>query len=123
MTLSLEGDDAKAVVDEKYLRMVTMHFLNNAVKHTRQGSVVLKYQLVNGGLRVEVQDTGDGIPVALRQNLFNLLSDKATFIQDEVPGLGLTICKAIVDRFKGQIGAESPDQGGSIFWYWVPLDK
>ena len=121
VTLSLEGDDLAAIMDEKYLRIVTKHFLTNAIKHTTQGSVVLRYRMVNGGLRVEVEDTGSGIPDALRNNIFNLLSDKSMFIQDEVPGLGLTICKAIVDRFKGQIGAESPEKGGSIFWYWVPL--
>ena len=121
VTLSLEGDDLAAIMDEKYLRIVTKHFLTNAIKHTTQGSVVLRYRMVNGGLRVEVEDTGPGIPDALRNNIFNLLSDKSMFIQDEVPGLGLTICKAIVDRFKGQIGAESPEKGGSIFWYWVPL--
>jgi len=121
VTLSLEGDDLAAIMDEKYIRIVTKHFLTNAIKHTTQGSVVLRYRMVNGGLRVEVEDTGSGIPDALRNNIFNLLSDKSMFIQDEVPGLGLTICKAIVDRFKGQIGAESPEKGGSIFWYWVPL--
>ena len=121
VTLSLEGDDLAAIMDEKYIRIVTKHFLTNAIKHTTQGSVVLRYRMVNGGLRVEVEDTGPGIPDALRNNIFNLLSDKSMFIQDEVPGLGLTICKAIVDRFKGQIGAESPEKGGSIFWYWVPL--
>ena len=123
VTLSMEGDDMTTMMDEKYLRIVTKHFLTNAVTHTTQGSVVLRYRIVNGGLHVEVEDTGSGIPDALRQNIFNLLSDKATFVQDEVPGLGLTICKAIVDRFKGQIGAESPEKGGSIFWYWVPLSN
>ena len=123
VTLSIEGDDMTTMMDEKYLRIVTKHFLTNAVTHTTQGSVVLRYRIVNGGLHVEVEDTGSGIPDALRQNIFNLLSDKATFVQDEVPGLGLTICKAIVDRFKGQIGAESPEKGGSIFWYWVPLSN
>lgn len=121
VTLSLEGDDLTAIMDEKYIRIVTKHFLTNAIKHTTQGSVLLRYRIVNSGLRVEVEDTGPGIPDALRNNIFNLLSDKSMFIQDEVPGLGLTICKAIVDRFKGQIGAESPEKGGSIFWYWVPL--
>ena len=62
VTLSMEGDDMTTMMDEKYLRIVTKHFLTNAVTHTTQGSVVLRYRIVNGGLHVEVEDTGSGIP-------------------------------------------------------------
>ena len=74
-------------------------------------------------MRIEVQDTGDGLPDALKANIFSLLSEKATFIQNEVPGLGLTICKAIVERAKGKIGAVSPQGGGTILWYWIPVKE
>ena len=119
--LRLEGDDIAVVADERYMRIVTKHFLSNAVKHTRQGSITLRYRMEDEGLRTEVQDTGEGLPEALRENLFNLLSDKATYVQNNVPGLGLTICKAIVERCNGRIGAVSPEGGGTILWYWVPV--
>jgi signal transduction histidine kinase len=121
--LRVEGDDVKVMVDGRYLRIVTKHFLSNAIRHTKQGSVTLRYRLQDKGLYVEVQDTGDGLPEALRENLFSLLSDKATFVQNEVPGLGLTICKAIVDRCKGKIGAQSPADGGTIVWFWMPVKE
>lgn len=119
--LRLEGDNLRALVDEKYLRIVTKQFLSNAVKYTIQGSITLRYFPINDGLRVEVQDTGTGVPEALRDNIFNLLYNQATFVQDEVPGLGLTICKAIVDNSNGHIGVLSPESGGAVFWYWVPV--
>jgi signal transduction histidine kinase len=119
--LRVEGDDITALINENYMRIVTKHFLSNALRHTKKGSVTLRYNTESNGLHIEVQDTGDGLPEALKDNLFNLLSEKATFIQDNIPGLGLTICKAIVDRCKGKIGAFSPEEGGTVLWIWVPV--
>lgn len=121
--LRLEGEPVTIAIDERLMRMITKHFLSNAVKHTKRGSVTLRFKYIDKGLHVEVQDTGDGLPEALKKNIFSLLSDKATFIQDEVPGLGLTICKAIVDRYNGRIGVLSPEEGGTLMWYWIPVKK
>lgn len=120
--LYLECDDVTVLVDEHYMRVVTRHILSNAVRHTAEGSVTLRASYVNHGLRVEVQDTGEGLPESLKENIFSLLSEKSTYIRKEVPGLGLTICKAIVENCKGQIGAISPEQGGTVLWYWVPVE-
>ena len=121
--LHVEGDDIAVLADERYMRIVTKHFLSNAVHHTEQGSITLRYRLEDNGLRIEVQDTGNGLPEALRKNLFNLLSDEATFVQSEAPGLGLTICKSIIERCQGQIGSVSPSEGGTILWLWVPVKE
>ena len=91
--------------------------------HTHKGSITLRYFMVDKGLRIEVQDTGEGLPEALRDNIFALLAEKNTFIREDVPGLGLTICKAIVDRCHGRIGVESPKEGGTVFWHWVPVKR
>ena len=42
-------------------------------------------------------------------------------MQNEMPGLGLTISRAIIERCGGRIGAESPEEGGTILWYWIPV--
>ena len=68
-------------------------------------------------------DSGSGISDGLRQNIFAILSDKAAYVRDEVPGLGLTICKAIVDRCGGTIGIDSPQEGGARFWYELPVTR
>ena len=109
--------------DEKFLHLVTKHFLDNAVQYTEQGKITLNYRVQNGRLYVEVKDTGCGVPKELRENIFSLLTEKATAVQNEIPGLGLVICKAIVDHCKGEVGLISPPEGGSCFWFWVPIKK
>lgn len=110
----------KALIDTNLMRLVTTHMLANAVRHTHQGSITISYYEVDGGLRIDIKDTGEGLPEALRDNIFGLLTEKNTYVQSEVPGLGLSICKAIVDRCHGKIGHESPAEGGALFWHWVP---
>jgi len=109
-----------AIIDPNHLRLVTMHLLSNAVKHTSQGSITISYKMQRNGLYVEVKDTGDGLPKDLKDNIFMLLSDKHTFVQEQNPGLGLSICKAIIDIVHGNIGVKSTEGQGATFWFWVP---
>jgi len=113
----------RALADTRLLKLVTMHLLENAVQHTKQGRVTLAYYSKEDGLYVEVRDTGSGLPETLKDNIFALLSDKNTYLQDDTPGLGLSICKAIIDKAGGKIGVRDNDTdgSGSIFWYWVPV--
>lgn len=113
----------RALLDPKLLRLVTIHLLENARQHTKQGSVTLTYYLKEAGLYVEVRDTGTGLPEDLRKNIFELLSDKNTYTQEDTPGLGLSICKAIMDKAGGKIGVRDNDIDGkgSIFWFWAPV--
>lgn len=114
----------RALLDPKLLRLVTMHFLENAQQHTMEGQITLSYYLKEGGLYVEVRDTGEGLPENLKENIFTLLSDKNTYLQDETPGLGLTICKAVIERTGGSIGAKDNKEAGhgTIIWFWAPVE-
>ena len=113
----------RVLLDPKLLRVVTMHLLENAMLHTTEGKITLSYYMKEGGFYVEVKDTGSGLPENLKQNIFALLSDRNTYLQDETPGLGLTICKAILDRTGGTIGARDnvEDGHGTIVWFWAPV--
>ena len=113
----------RVLLDAKLLRVVTMHLLENAMLHTTEGNITLSYYMKEGGFYVEVKDTGSGLPENLKQNIFSLLSDRNTYLQDETPGLGLTICKAILDRTGGTIGARDnvEDGHGTIIWFWAPV--
>lgn len=118
--LSVKGDGGQVTLDANLLRYVVIHLLNNAVEHTYQGSVTLSYGKHKNGLFVQVSDTGEGLPADLKENIFSLLSEKQTYVQEKVPGLGLSICKAIVERTGGRLRAESPKEGGTVMWLWVP---
>ena len=129
VTLEVEEpvEGLRALIDKKLLRIVTMHLLDNAMHHTMEGKIKLTYYVKEGGMYVEVKDTGVGLPEKLKQNIFGLLSDKNTYTHDESqdnPGLGLSVCKAIIDRCNGKIGARdnTEDGRGTIFWYWTPTE-
>lgn len=120
-------DGLRALVDKKLMRIVTMHLLENAMQHTTEGKITLTYYLKEGGMYVEVKDMGDGLPEKLKENIFGLLADRNTYTHDENqdnPGLGLSVCKAIIDRCNGKIGARdnTEDGRGTIFWYWTPTE-
>lgn len=120
-------DGLRALADKKLMRIVTMHMLENAMQHTKEGKITLTYYLKEGGLYCEVKDTGDGLPEKLKEDIFGLLANKHTFTHDENqdnPGLGLSVCKAIIDRCNGKIGAHdnTEDGHGTIFWYWTPTE-
>jgi len=122
VSITVEGNvDRHVFVDESMMRLVTMHFLENAARNTQQGTITLIYRVTNGQMYIAVKDTGKGVPEALRKNIFNILVDKAAYVQDEIPGLGLTICKTIVERCGGRIGLEQLPNGGSLFWHTVPV--
>lgn len=118
------AEGIRALIDPNMMRMVTMHLLENAQQHTKEGKVTLAYYVKEGGIYIEVRDTGMGLPKDLKENIFTLLSDKNTYTQENAPGLGLSICKAIIDKSGGKIGLRDNeiDGRGSIFWVWVPSE-
>lgn len=113
--------------DPTRLRQVILNLMSNAVKFTNQGTVTLRMRQINMRneiwLRVEVQDTGIGISEAGREKLFRPFSQVDASISRQYggTGLGLTICKEIIDRFGGRIGVESATGLGSQFWFEVPV--
>jgi signal transduction histidine kinase len=117
-------DGIRAMVDRRFMRMVNMHLLENAMQHTTEGKITLSYYVKQGGIYAEVRDTGTGLPPQLKENIFALLNDKNTYLQDEMPGLGLSICKAICDKMGGQIGARDNDIDGrgTIIWTWAEVE-
>lgn len=122
VVLKIESPHRQCVaeIDVGMLRHVMMHLLSNAIRHTSQGSITMEYRQQDYGLYFAVTDTGEGIPEYLKENIFALLSDKNTFVQQETPGLGLSICKSILDSVHGRVGMSSEVGKGSTFWFWTP---
>src|SRR4029079_6185063 len=112
------------------LRQVLTNLLSNALKFTERGSVSLAVTRKGetrpqDELRFEVKDTGIGISKTGAANLFRPFSqaDASTTRLYGGTGLGLVICKRIIDLMGGQIGVESEPARGSTFWFEVPLLK
>jgi CheY-like chemotaxis protein len=127
LTLSLAIDDAlppRLVADSARLRQVLLNLLANAIKFTDAGLVEIKagYASDSRRLRVEVRDTGVGIPAALASRLFQRFSqvDASSTRTQGGTGLGLAICKSLVEMMQGEIAFESTPGVGSTFWFEVP---
>jgi len=109
-----------ATIDTSQVRLLTMHLLSNAARYTHEGNITVSYEARDNGLYIAVKDTGEGINEQLQEDIFTLLNNQNTFLQENTPGLGLSICKAVVDALHGKVGAQSRHGEGSTFWYWIP---
>ena len=99
------------------------NFVSNGVKFTPPGGrVEVRIAVAAGRLRLEVQDTGPGVPAAERDGLFRehaRLSPRPT-AGEESHGVGLAIVKHLIESQGGTVGASFPPAGGSIFWFELP---
>jgi len=110
--------------DRTRLGQVVLNLLNNAVKFTAQGEISLAARAENGAVTVTVQDTGMGIPEEEQEVIFDEFrqSERATARGYGGLGLGLAICKRLVELHGGEIGVRSVAQegGGSTFYFTLP---
>jgi CheY-like chemotaxis protein len=97
--------------------------LDNAVKFTPQGSVDLRCMVAGDMIRIEVQDSGSGIDPAINQAIFNRFSLASEGVQRMYggAGLGLSLSDRLISLLGGRMGLSSPDEGGTLFWFDVPL--
>jgi len=112
------------VGDPLRLRQVLNNLLSNAVKFTAEGEIVVRAGVESRGatsvvLRIEVTDTGVGIPPAQQGYIFNAFeqADSGTARHYGGTGLGLAISKRLVQAMNGTIGVVSRVGEGSTFWF------
>ena len=105
--------------DSQRLSQVLINLISNARKFTKSGSIVFGYELRGDEIYFFVKDTGMGISPEGQTRLFQ----RFVKLNDFMPGngLGLSICKGIVEKMNGSIGVESAGEGkGSTFWFKIP---
>jgi signal transduction histidine kinase/ligand-binding sensor domain-containing protein/ActR/RegA family two-component response regulator len=109
--------------DSHRLKQVITNLLGNAIKFTHLGFVELRARVIHASpngcsIRIEVEDTGIGIPEQARQRLFSPFeqADKTTTREFGGTGLGLSICRHIIEAIGGEIGFQSQEGKGSTFW-------
>ncbi|KAA1248167.1 ATP-binding protein [Aquimarina sp. RZ0] len=124
--LSEFSDNVPEYVFADYNRLIQIisNLIGNAIKFTNKGTINIKTSLVSQKnndvvIKIEVIDSGIGITKKDQEALFNRFSQiyHDTSIVGEGSGLGLTICKKLVDLMDGKLGVESEIGKGSNFWF------
>ena len=104
--------------DRNRLSQLLINLLTNAAKFTAKGSIRFGYRAEGSRLRFYVSDTGCGIPPEGQRRIFDRFVKLNSFKQGT--GLGLPICKSIVEHLGGEIGVKSEEGRGTTFWFTLP---
>jgi PAS domain S-box-containing protein len=125
VSLVLAGSRVAASVrgDRDQLLQVFSNLISNAIKFAPQGGeVVLRVEPRGDVARFSVTDNGPGVPDEFRARIFERFTqaDSSTSRRHGGTGLGLNICKLIVERHDGRIGFESEPDVETTFWFDIP---
>ncbi len=126
ITLVAEVESVKVTADHARLLQVLVNLISNAIKFSpSQSRIVVSAQQSNGVTTIRVTDQGRGIPAEFLQSIFQRFKQvvAADRSQKGGAGLGLAICKTIVEAHGGSIGVESELGKGSTFWFTLPSEE
>ncbi|MDN5288825.1 MAG: hypothetical protein JWR38_5099 [Mucilaginibacter sp.] len=123
-----EGDKMALILGDSFrLKQIMVNLLSNAIKYTNTGSVTVNAELISlkgeNRLKVDVIDTGAGISLEQQANLFSKYYQTSSSKGQTGTGLGLYICKQLVQLQKGQISVKSAAGSGSTFSFYIPYPK
>ena len=110
--------DALVELDKLRIKQILNNFLSNALKNTTRGHVEVFYEIDKHCVRIGVKDTGCGIPQNMLEKIFERFEKVDSFAQGV--GLGLSICKSIVDKMNGRIQVYSQLGLGTTFIAELP---
>ena len=107
-----------AELDKLRIKQIVSNFLSNALKNTTTGYVEVFYEIDHQFVRIGVKDTGRGIPQNMLEKIFERFEKLDSFVQGA--GLGLSICKLIVEKMNGRILVDSQLGIGTTFVIELP---
>jgi len=114
-------------VDPVQIRQLMQNLIANGMKYQAKGNVphitITSIPAADGMVRVNISDNGIGIAPEFQQSIFVMFKRLHSKSEYEGTGIGLAVCKKIVERNGGQIGVESQPGKGSTFWFTVPEAK
>ncbi len=126
LKLQLEAPEQMplANIDEGKTRQVVMNFIDNAIYYTQSGSVTVAVTPLEHSFRLEVRDTGIGVPKDAQKHLFTKFfrADNAQGVRPDGTGLGLYLAKRVVEDQGGTIIFKSVVGEGSVFGFELPYE-
>lgn len=110
------------------LNRVFQNLLGNALKFTHQGYVLISADRENGNIRVDVRDTGEGMPEWRKERVWEpfMYGEKSKLDRmraGEGTGLGLPIVRDIIEAHKGKVWVESEENSGTVFFFTLKTDN
>ena len=106
--------------DSQRIQQVIINFITNAYKFTKIGSINVGYEIRdNNYVYCYVKDTGIGIDETQYERIFERFEKLDSFKAGT--GMGLSICKMIIEKLHGEIGVKSVVNEGSTFWFLLPI--
>ena len=106
--------------DRERIQQVMSNLINNALRFTKEGAIIVKTQVIDGLAQITVKDTGSGIDPEIMPRLFEKFVTKS----EKGTGLGLYISNSIVQAHGGKMWAENNVDGkGATFTFTLPLEK
>lgn len=126
ITISFQRNPNMVIINDPIrFRQIFTNLINNAIKYTDTGHILFGYQTIENEVRFYVSDTGIGIAPENHTNIFNHFY-KVEKDNDRLyrgTGIGLAICKKLVELMGGRIWVESTPSVGSTFYFTLPLNR
>lgn len=120
LSLQLRVIDAEVSTSPGMLRTILDNLIGNAIKYTPRGSITIACRKDDGGLWIDVADTGTGIPVERREEIFTAFHQLDP--DAEGLGLGLSIVKSTAEMMGYTVRLSCGDEGGSTFCVYIPRE-
>jgi len=116
-------DNLKISADYTRIKQVILNLLSNAIKYnSKKGNVTLICTPIEDKLHITIKDTGLGIAKEKQDKLFSPFERLGVENSEiEGTGIGLVICKELIEKMSGSIGFKSEVGSGSVFWIEIPL--
>ncbi len=122
LNVFLDSSISSCKFDTERLKQVMNNLLSNAIKFTdTEGVVIVSSKKVGSSARIEVADTGIGVPPEQKVKLFHKFSQIPNGTHEKGTGLGLVVAKGIVEAHGGKIWVEDNQPKGSKFVFTLPL--
>jgi signal transduction histidine kinase len=123
LQMVLEDDLPQAVSTENHIREILQNYINNAIKYSDEGRIIVRAEpSKKGGVVFSVHDTGPGISQADQRHLFEKFFRGGDYMTDQKggTGLGLYLCRELAQRLNGRVWCESEPGKGSVFFLEIP---